>query len=49
MTIAFWCVFAAALMPYALTGIAKLGTQKIYNNKRPREFACVIAIFAIAA
>lgn len=37
MTIAYWCVLAAAVMPYVFTGIAKAGVQKVYNNKRPRE------------
>ena len=37
MTIANWCVLAAALMPIAFTGLAKFSGLK-YNNKRPREF-----------
>ncbi len=38
MTIAYWCVFAAAVMPYIFTGIAKTGTGKRYDNQKPREF-----------
>ncbi|HET7843450.1 MAG TPA: MAPEG family protein [Xanthomonadales bacterium] len=37
MTIANWCVLAAALMPIVFTGLAKFSGLK-YNNKRPREF-----------
>lgn len=38
MTIAYWCVFAAAMMPYVFTGLAKAGTGKPYDNEKPREF-----------
>ncbi len=38
MTIAYWCVFAAAVMPYIFTGIAKAGTGQRYDNQKPREF-----------
>ena len=38
MTIAYWCVFAAAVMPYIFTGIAKAGTGERYDNQKPREF-----------
>ncbi len=37
MTIAYWCVLAAALLPYAFTGLAKFTGGK-FNNKRPREW-----------
>lgn len=37
MTIAYWCVLAAALMPFLFTGIAKF-TGGRYNNYSPREF-----------
>ena len=37
MTTAYWCVLAAALMPYLFTGIAKFGS-KPYDNRAPREF-----------
>lgn len=35
MSIAYWCVLAAALLPYATIGLAKrLGS---YDNRRPRD------------
>ncbi len=37
MTIAYWCVLAAALLPYVFTGIAKFG-QRPYDNRAPRLF-----------
>jgi uncharacterized MAPEG superfamily protein len=37
MTTAYWCVLAAALMPYLFTGIAKFGDRP-YDNRAPREF-----------
>ncbi len=37
MTVACWCVLAAAVLPYAFTGLAKF-TGGRFNNKRPREF-----------
>lgn len=36
MTIAFWCVLAAALLPYVFTLVAKSAPK--YNNHSPREF-----------
>jgi len=36
MTIAFWCVLIAALMPYIFTGIAK--SQRNYDNAAPRQY-----------
>lgn len=38
MSIAYWCVLAAALMPYMFTGLAKFGGGRRYNNYSPREF-----------
>ena len=35
MTVALWCVLAAALLPYLATTIAKAGGEK-YNNRNPR-------------
>ena len=35
MTIAAWCVLAAAIMPVLLAGVAKAGSP--YDNSRPRE------------
>ena len=37
MTIAYWCVLAAAIMPMILTIIAKK-SKPGFNNKRPRQF-----------
>jgi uncharacterized MAPEG superfamily protein len=37
MTVAYWCVLAAALMPLVFTGIAKIGPGR-YDNRAPREF-----------
>lgn len=36
MTIAFWCVLVAALMPYLFTGVAKSAPG--YDNRRPRAW-----------
>ena len=39
MTIAYWCVFAAALLPYACTTLAKWrGGELRYDNHAPRDF-----------
>ena len=45
MTIAFWCVLAAALMPYIWTGAAKFGKRDPddakparYDNHAPRAY-----------
>jgi uncharacterized MAPEG superfamily protein len=35
MTTAFWCVLAAALLPYLATTIAKVGGER-FNNRNPR-------------
>lgn len=37
MTIAFWCVLAAGLMPYLATTIAKAGGER-YDNRDPRKW-----------
>lgn len=37
MTTAYWCVLAAALLPYAFTGLAKF-TGPRYDNHAPREY-----------
>lgn len=37
MTIAFWCVLIAGLMPYLATTIAKAGGER-YNNRDPRAW-----------
>lgn len=40
MTTAFWCVLAAALLPYAFTGLAKFGegAPGRYDNRAPRDW-----------
>ena len=37
MTLAFWCVLAAALLPYVFAGIAKVGKTP-YDNRAPRRY-----------
>jgi uncharacterized MAPEG superfamily protein len=37
MTIAYWCVLAAALLPFLFTGIAKFSGPG-FTNRRPRDF-----------
>lgn len=37
MTTGYWCVLAAALLPYVFTLLAKTGGRR-YNNYSPREF-----------
>lgn len=37
MTLAFWCVLAAALLPYVFAGIAKVG-ETPYDNRAPRRY-----------
>ncbi|MEN9775025.1 MAG: hypothetical protein RL322_2095 [Pseudomonadota bacterium] len=37
MTLAFWCVLAAALLPYVFAGIAKVGDTP-YDNRAPRRY-----------
>jgi uncharacterized MAPEG superfamily protein len=37
MTIAFWCVLVAGLMPIVFAGVAKAG-DKSFNNRRPRDW-----------
>ncbi len=37
MTLAYWCILLAALMPLAFAGIAKLGHPG-FTNRRPRDF-----------
>ena len=36
MTIAYWCILVAALMPYVFTGVAKSAPG--YDNRRPRAW-----------
>ncbi|HET9483129.1 MAG TPA: MAPEG family protein [Xanthomonadales bacterium] len=37
MTIAYWCVLAAGLMPFLWTSVAKT-TGERFNNRTPREW-----------
>ncbi|MGY6631954.1 MAG: MAPEG family protein [Wenzhouxiangella sp.] len=37
MTLAFWCVLIAGLMPFALAGIAKAGDRS-FDNRQPRAW-----------
>lgn len=37
MTIAYWCVLAAGVMPFLFTAIAK-GLGERYNNRTPRDW-----------
>ncbi len=41
MTIAYWCVLIAAILPYVFTVLAKSGQPK-YDNQRPREYLEVV-------
>ncbi|MEO8101741.1 MAG: MAPEG family protein [Betaproteobacteria bacterium] len=38
MTIAFWCVLAAGLLPYCAIAIAKWDKTYLRNNAAPREW-----------
>ncbi|MDO8268204.1 MAG: MAPEG family protein [Moraxellaceae bacterium] len=39
MTVAYWCVLAAILLPYVWTGVAKFGSRyRPRDNHAPREF-----------
>ena len=38
MTIAFWCVLIAGILPYVMTGYAKSQAGKRYDNNAPRVF-----------
>jgi uncharacterized MAPEG superfamily protein len=42
MTLAFWCVLAAGLMPYVLTGIAKASGRR-YDNRDPRRWQSALS------
>ena len=37
MTIAFWCVLVAGLLPYTATLTAKIGGER-FDNRNPREW-----------
>lgn len=38
MTVAFWCLLAAIIMPYVFTLTAKFGGEGRYDNRAPREY-----------
>lgn len=47
MTIAFWCILVAALMPYACFGIAVNRSRgsdgrRVRDNRSPRDFPSII-------
>ena len=44
MTIAYWCVLTAALLPVLLTGVAKFSGPG-FNNRRPRDFQATLTGF----
>ena len=37
MTIAYWCVLIAAILPYVFTALAKYGGPGGYSNHHPRD------------
>lgn len=39
LTLAYWCVLGAALLPYAAVYIAKAGSFERLDNERPREWS----------
>ncbi|RZL87646.1 MAG: glutathione metabolism protein [Variovorax sp.] len=38
LTLAYWCVLVAALLPYAAAYMAKLGSFGLRDNQAPREW-----------
>jgi uncharacterized MAPEG superfamily protein len=38
MTVALWCLVAAAIMPYVFTLTAKFGGEGRYDNRAPRAY-----------
>ncbi|WP_237059501.1 MAPEG family protein [Microbulbifer sediminum] len=38
MSVALWCLLAAAVMPYLFTVTAKLSGRGRYNNRAPRQY-----------
>lgn len=38
MTIAYWCVLVAALMPYVAASVAKAAAGERYDNRNPRAW-----------
>jgi uncharacterized MAPEG superfamily protein len=48
MTIAYWCVLVAALLPIVFTGVAKFAGPG-FNNARPRDFQAKLEGFRARA
>jgi uncharacterized MAPEG superfamily protein len=48
MTVAYWCVFIAAFLPLAFTGVAKFSGPG-FNNSRPRDFQSGLTGFRLRA
>ena len=42
MTIAYWCVLAAIMLPYVWFGVANVTGRGLRNNHYPRDFAARI-------
>jgi uncharacterized MAPEG superfamily protein len=38
LTLAYWCVLAAALLPYLAAYIAKIGNFRLRDNQAPRDW-----------
>lgn len=38
LTLAYWCVLIAALLPYLAAYIAKIGSFRLRDNRSPREW-----------
>lgn len=38
LTLAYWCVLVAALLPYLAAYIAKIGAFRLRDNQAPREW-----------
>ncbi|VTU31457.1 MAPEG family protein [Variovorax sp. PBL-H6] len=38
LTLAYWCVLVAALLPYLAAYIAKIGSFRLRDNQAPREW-----------
>jgi len=38
LTLAYWCVLVAALLPYLAAYIAKIGSFRLHDNQAPRDW-----------
>ena len=45
MSLAYWCVLIAVLLPYALVGVAKF--RPGYNNRNPRAWASKSEVYLV--